>query len=649
MWRVGTVGAFLVVCCGSGWAFGPATHAYIATEVAGSLNEDIAWGAISPDFAGLVKVDNPVAGSQLGGMTHHDHHRLSDSCFAIGFSTHNSDWGADYYAHLFFDPSADDIYSTIIIRQLSQEFGFSMSHGEDVFEITIDYLIRRDNGPAIGTLIEGAAAASGAENEQAVVDAFAAELAQRVAGLTAEDAEEDIRDAFEAYRGITEAYGHQLTGDLDAVRVALMPMLAVYLEVDLVTAETYLNRAIELCVDYETEIERIVGEMASHIPEHDCVATGNEGEDEGENEVAVDFCVAFTQVSKNPLLGQAGEEYSDLVALLDPIVADVNGPFHVDLSDDENYIINVAGNGMLDAGSELGLLARILGDASFDNGVLRHEQVHAAWEHNWDQLLNENVGPVLSPVLPPLLPGIMELLVGYITLGDGGLSATGPSSVTGSGSFGFVAGILSLLDDALVGQFGSGFANPALDKADFVLLEALAASGNADGDGYSNAEEYAHFTPVVCTEAKESDPVVDYVSAALHPRLCPDCPDCPECAASTSFLFRVGEDACLTVPGTVPPGEIFVWSKAGDGSLAEGRYVGVGCKILRIANLQIEDSGTYVCEYPGSKSTYSVQITVAESIAVADPWTLLALAAGLALLFGRQVRAQRQRKRGTFG
>ncbi|HNR31394.1 MAG TPA: immunoglobulin domain-containing protein, partial [Candidatus Hydrogenedentes bacterium] len=538
----------------------------------------------------------------------------------------------------FYDTGAEDIYSTITIRQLSQEFGISMQQGEDLFEAAIDYLIRRDQGSEIGMLVRRAATASGAVQEQAVVDAFAAELAARVSGLTVEEADEDIRKAFEAYRSTMEVYGEQLSGDLDAVRSMLMPLLAVHLGVDLATAETYFDRAVELCADYQTEMDRIIAAIAPHLPEHDCVASEGEGEGEGE----VDFCVAFAQVSMNALLGQVGDEYGALLALLDPAIADINGPFHVDLADDQNYVIDVTGNGLLDAGSELGLLSAILSDAEFDNGVLTHSQARAAWDHNWNQLLNGNIGPVLAPVLPPLVPGLMELLVGYVTLGDGGVTATGPSSVTGSGSFGFVAGLLSLLEDALQGYFGSGFANPVLDKADFTLLEELAASGDADGDGYTNAQEYAYFTPVVCFRKKQNDPSIDYVTAALHPRICPDCEGCPECRPSTRHLFRVGEDACLAVPGDVSPDEIFIWSREGAGRLIEGRYVGARCKTLLIPNLQIEDTGTYTCQYPGEKGTYSVQITVAEAVPAADVGGLMLIS--LALPFAACV-VSRLRKR----
>ena len=640
MKRTVVVFGLVIMGCGNGWAFGPVTHAYVAMAVAESQHPDIIWGAIAPDFAGLVGVSNPTEGSRLVHMTHYEFDRLADSCFAIGFSTHNSAWGADYYAHLYYDPEAEDIFSIIVIRQLSQEFGISMQQGEALFEAAIDYLIRVDYGPDIGTLIARSAAASGEANEQAAVDAFAEELSLRVPGLPLEEAENDIRGAFEAYCDATEVYGNQLTQDVDTVRAALIPLLAAYLEVDFETAETYFSRTIELCADYQTEMDRIVPIISPHLPAHDCVASEGEGEGEGEEEV--DFCMAFGQVATNSLLGQVGEEYGDLIALLEPVAADINGPFHVDISDDQNYVIDVSGNGMLDAGSELGPLARILADPSFDNGVLTHTQVHAAWQHNWDQLLYGNIGPTLAPVLPPFVPGLMEILVGYISLGDGGLTETGYLSVTGEGSFGFVAGLLALLDDALEDYFGSGFADPVLDKADFIILGTLSAVGDADGDGYSNLEEYVYFTPVVCPEYAKSDPGIDYVTAALNARICPDCPVCPECTATTRTFFEVGEDACLSVPGDVPAEGTFAWSKVGEGALAEGRYLGVACKTLLILNLQESDSGTYVCQYEGVKETYVVGITVAKEVPATDQVGLAVLLGLLSVSAGARILLRRR-------
>ncbi|MCP4545397.1 MAG: immunoglobulin domain-containing protein [bacterium] len=68
----------------------------------------------------------------------------------------------------------------------------------------------------------------------------------------------------------------------------------------------------------------------------------------------------------------------------------------------------------------------------------------------------------------------------------------------------------------------------------------------------------------------------------------------------------------------------------------------MACKTLRIPNLQLSDTGTYTCEYPGAKATYTIQITVVEAIPAANRWALLGLATLLSLVFWRQARTWRQ-------
>jgi len=185
---IASVAAGMLVCCGA-QAFGPATHAYLAINATGSTNPDTVWGAMAPDFAQLAKADNPTAAGVLGSMTHFEFPRLAQSCFSMGFSSHNGTWGGDHYAHMIFAAQPEEILSVIVIRQLSQEFSIPIPRGEDLFEAAMDYLVRVDYGPALGAIIERSTAAPDAQDEQAVVDAYASELAARTPGLTAEQAE----------------------------------------------------------------------------------------------------------------------------------------------------------------------------------------------------------------------------------------------------------------------------------------------------------------------------------------------------------------------------------------------------------------------------------------------------------------------------
>ena len=82
------------------------------------------------------------------------------------------------------------------------------------------------------------------------------------------------------------------------------------------------------------------------------------------------------------------------------------------------FVGNLSGNGILDIANEFGLMQRILNDASFNNGVLTHEQVYNAWIHNLQQFQTD-MGPTLSAILPGLIPGLQEIFLAYLTLGDG--------------------------------------------------------------------------------------------------------------------------------------------------------------------------------------------------------------------------------------
>ena len=621
-----------LVCAGA-QAFGPATHAYLAVNATGSTNGDVVWGAMAPDFAQLVRGDNAAAASALGGMTHGEFGRLAESCFSRGFSTHNGVWGADHYAHMVFSAQPEEILSVIVIRQLSQEFSIPLARGEDLFEAAMDYLCRVDYGPALGTLIERSTATAGAQNEQAVVDAFAAELAARTPGLTVAQAETHIRNAFRAFAQATHAYGQQLKGDVASARAAMLPMLAAYLGVDVATAGGYFDRAVQLCSGYKAELARISGELSGHLAALECPSGEGEGEGEGEPEQPLDFCTILFGVANNPLLAAVGQQYQSLLSLLSPDLADLNGPFAVDLTNSAQYIVTVEGNQMLDGANELGLLAHILLDPGFDNGVLTHARVEAAWNQNRSRLNDWNVGAALAPTLTAMVPGLLEMLAGYVTLGDGELASSAYRKVSGTGSYGFVAGLFSLLNDALVENLGSGFAHPALVKGDFALLPELSADGDADGDGYSNREEYAYFSPRACLLPGKSDASVDYVVAALNPGICPDCPECPTCTPTTDGMYAVGGHACLAVPGGFDQSTAFSWSKDGVGPLEEGRFMGVHCPRLSIVNLQLQDTGTYRCAYGNAKSEYAVTITVAPKVPVWGWGTLAGLAGAVSTLF----------------
>ncbi len=358
-----------------------------------------------------------------------------------------------------------------------------------------------------------------------------------------------------------------------------------------------------------------------------------EGEGEGEPVVkVVDFCEAFQQIYENPLLQGLGQEFAAFIELLNPATADLNGAFYVDTSG--GMSITVTGNGMLDAANELGLLAHLLNHPyPFRSGirstVISRDQAMTAWLANLAQL-NKDIG-ALASMLSSVVPGLQKMLAGFITLGDGEFTVTSaptpedpdaPIIASGSGSFGLVAALFTTLNTMIAEEFGSGFANPNLNKEDYVTLAAFLPDSDADGDGYSTRDEYEYFTQDTCAigdikRHKGNDMATGYVAAALNYRICPDCElYCSDCTNPHGGFYEAGEDACLRVPGTFSEGIPFDWAKAGSGPLFGERYEGVDCHNLRIFNLTEADSGTYVCTYGNDADTYSVAIMVGESLPV---------------------------------
>ncbi|MBI1319592.1 MAG: S8 family serine peptidase [Candidatus Hydrogenedens sp.] len=252
-----------------------------------------------------------------------------------------------------------------------------------------------------------------------------------------------------------------------------------------------------------------------------------EGDGEGTNggcavsPITLNFCDDFNKVQSNGIFQQLDEELQPLVALLDPATADINGIYFVDINDLQQPIIQIQGNGLLDAGNELALIQAILADPCFDNGRVTHQQVRAAWLHNKNQLLNKQVGP-LAPVLTSFIPGIANILIAYTVIGDGSVFTTGPGSASGQGSFGIVAGLFQILDAQLAGYFGSNFLDSSLDPADFMTIDALRPGKNADRDAFTNQQEYAAYPTRACPYTPDSN--TDYVKAALNSQIYPGSP-----------------------------------------------------------------------------------------------------------------------------
>jgi len=217
----------------------------------------------------------------------------------------------------------------------------------------------------------------------------------------------------------------------------------------------------------------------------------------------IDFCEGFNAVVTNPLVDLLPEEFKYLLDLLVPPEADVNGQSVIDDSG-ETIVIDVHGNGMRDCDSEMGIISAVLADESLDltaTGGLTHAMVYDAWVAN-EATFAACVGPYWA-LVGSLLPGLPEILLGYMTIGDGAYEEDPEDVYNITGSGGFCAGLLTLLaeNDLLEDPSLAGIENYER------LVDYLAPEGDADGDGFTNWDEYQLFG---LTKGAE-----EYVEAAL--------------------------------------------------------------------------------------------------------------------------------------
>ncbi len=211
-----------------------------------------------------------------------------------------------------------------------------------------------------------------------------------------------------------------------------------------------------------------------------------------------------------------------LIGLLECAVADLNGPF-IDTDDPPDGEPDLPGpNGLLDGEFELGLVAELLNNtgayADLDTGTLPcqvmagldADAVVAGFQANYDAMFDP-IAPIL-PSLPALVealtgivltpeqvdevnalfPNLVQVLAGYATLGD-------------DDSLGIVLFLMDALSEII--------ATVPTSPEDFTTFGAfLGPEGDADGDGFSNRQEYEEFA---------GDGPAAYVVAALDPCIYP--------------------------------------------------------------------------------------------------------------------------------
>ncbi len=244
-------------------AFGPGAHAYLAMKALHTEDSVAIYAAALPDMNGSFAA-MPQAASRIKHLTHYEYERLAPSCFAAGFATHNNLWGADAIAHAYFVEAAPENYVTAKIHELSARCGITLHEAEDLFDAGLDIALATGVGPSLGRALADSTRQVGAAEEDALVAAYAAPLAEEM-GISLEDAGERIRWAERCMRTVMQAYGNLLQGKLMLYRPVAAWMVERAFNWNAADARTRLDTAISLASDCIPPLDLMAEEIRTRL------------------------------------------------------------------------------------------------------------------------------------------------------------------------------------------------------------------------------------------------------------------------------------------------------------------------------------------------------------------------------------------------
>jgi hypothetical protein len=256
--------AVLLAAAGPARAWGPATHAYIASQVFPNAPPTALFGAMAADMNDFSAWNDSLA-SNFKHLTHFEAGLLPSSPFQLGMLTHSSDWGGDSYAHAYFHVPTDKLYPMCLYEQLSREIGISMNDAEDVIETLMDYVICRDLGPAFIQRIADAADAAGPAEEQALIDAFTEPLMQKMPEFSRDRAVDSIRLMFRCDKSMLKQTAELMSMPAESLLRIAPILLAAGLDMDSAKAVRAVQYSIELCADWRPHLDEISQEIAAKM------------------------------------------------------------------------------------------------------------------------------------------------------------------------------------------------------------------------------------------------------------------------------------------------------------------------------------------------------------------------------------------------
>ncbi len=225
----------------SAFGYGAATHTYLADELGsqyGIKNLHEMYGAVVPDMFNLL-FGYPYQ-DYLWNETHYEFMKVVDKAhlrimkaFALGFESHNEDYGADYTAHICsaiglgggYVIEKRDILFPILVPPLKQFLinqGFSDADAESfawqiapviadsAVESAIDYLVSENEDPYVGIRMFMAAGSRSPLVPLLLFRAYVWDFAQQPS-MTFEEAAFVIFEAEEQFRQYMMLYGGVLS------------------------------------------------------------------------------------------------------------------------------------------------------------------------------------------------------------------------------------------------------------------------------------------------------------------------------------------------------------------------------------------------------------------------------------------------------
>jgi|GEM_PF-795527 len=351
-----------------------------------------------------------------------------------------------------------------------------------------------------------------------------------------------------------------------------------------------------------------ITQSAPYLAQNRPLSAEGEGEVEGEPPVVYEgyYCEKMGALYTNTLLRSLLPPFAvALFDLLNPETADLNGG-----TDPET--LSFSGNGMLDCAYELGVLRKVQDTPTLDlssTGGVTYAEASAAYANNSQQLVAD-IGTNNAFLVNGIAPGLLDMAAAYITLGD-------------EGSAGFIAGLLDIINE--VQYVGT------LNLAAYTRLpQFLAAEGDADGDGFTNRQEY---------EAYYSYGPDAYVSFALNPSVFPNGTGSGEVTILGRPRVKEGEEVVLQALLSYMVGEVTIsWYKDGEA------ISGATSAEYRIGSVVPDDAGEYrVLVTDQSKGLYEsppfvLEVVSAESMPVSGLAAVSALALVLSWVGIRRFR-----------